>query len=139
MDNKYYGPYKITKVISDNAYQLDLGKSRAHKTVNVSFLKKYKGEVKDDSISPLPIEEEPDVYEVEEIIESRKAGRSTQYLVKWKGYDEPTWEPQKNILDKNLIKDFQSRTSGRRSQGGEELQQPATSTSASASANTNSQ
>jgi Chromo (CHRromatin Organisation MOdifier) domain len=36
---------------------------------------------------------------VEKIIQSRKVGRGTYYLVKWKGYPEleNTWEPEKNL------------------------------------------
>jgi len=32
------------------------------------------------------------VYEIEKILEHRKKGRQTEYLVKWKGYPDTTWE-----------------------------------------------
>jgi hypothetical protein len=49
-------------------------------------------------------EDDEDVYEVEKIIEKRKKGRSIQYLVKWKGYDEDqnTWEPVKNLQNDDV-------------------------------------
>jgi hypothetical protein len=42
-------------------------------------------------------EDESDVYEVEDILDRRLAGRQEQYLIKWKGYEENTWEPTRNI------------------------------------------
>ena len=47
---------------------------------------------------PLPeSEESEEEYEVERILEERKAGGRKEYLVRWKGYDEQTWEPMKNL------------------------------------------
>jgi hypothetical protein len=37
-------------------------------------------------------------YEVEEILKHKKAGRGYRYLVKWSGYDSPTWVPGKNMI-----------------------------------------
>ena len=34
---------------------------------------------------------------VEKIIRREKHGRLDGYLVKWKGYDEKTWEPAKDL------------------------------------------
>ena len=40
-------------------------------------------------------------YEVEEILDRRNAGTKAkpkiQYLIKWVGYKEPTWEPEENV------------------------------------------
>lgn len=40
-----------------------------------------------------------DEYEVEKILNHRKWGKRTKYLVKWKNYDssENTWEPEENL------------------------------------------
>jgi Chromo (CHRromatin Organisation MOdifier) domain len=49
------------------------------------------------------------VYEVERIIRSRKVGRETYYLVKWKGYPEleNTWEPEKHLTQaKDILETF---------------------------------
>ena len=56
--------------------------------------------------------EEEDVYEVERIEKERKRSGKKQYYVKWKGYpaSENSWEPEKSILDKELIADFKRRT-----------------------------
>ena len=42
--------------------------------------------------------EQMDIFEVEKIIRKRKKKGGVKYLVKWIGYDEPTWEPRKNLL-----------------------------------------
>ena len=51
-------------------------------------------------------------YEVEEILDSKKAKNSNivKYLVKWFRYDNPTWEPRKNITHADdLLEDFHTR------------------------------
>jgi hypothetical protein len=64
-------------------------------------------------------------YEVEDILQHKKAGRGLRMLVKWKGYEEPTWEPKTNLqgcddlvqkyfsnldIKKSLIDDFENTT-----------------------------
>ena len=46
---------------------------------------------------------EPD-FNVESIVDSKKEGRKTLYLVKWEGFDDTdnTWEPASNIPKNNL-------------------------------------
>jgi hypothetical protein len=53
--------------------------------------------------------DDPDVYEVERILEKRKGrdfGEKDMYLIKWVGYEEPTWEPEENV-SKDLIEEFE--------------------------------
>ncbi|KAL0591619.1 hypothetical protein ABG067_001220 [Albugo candida] len=53
--------------------------------------------------------DDPDVYEVERILDKRsshRSGKSVKYLIKWVGYEEPTWEPAENI-SKDLIREFE--------------------------------
>jgi len=51
------------------------------------------------------------IYEAERILDERirsaksKSG-AIHYLVKWKGTDETTWEPARNILNQNLVNIF---------------------------------
>ena len=64
--------------------------------------------------SPSPTEPEKysiggkPAYEVEKILDHRQRGRGQQLLVKWKGYEEPTWEPKLNLDSKagESIKDY---------------------------------
>ena len=54
--------------------------------------------------------ENDEEYEVEKIIATRKKNKKTEYLIKWKGYDdsENTWEPESNLSQcKQLIKQFE--------------------------------
>lgn len=48
-----------------------------------------------------------DVHKVEKLLDKRTYRRQVQYLVKWVGYDEPSWEPAKNILCPRLIQIFE--------------------------------
>ena len=50
-----------------------------------------------------------DIYDAEKIIKSRLVKKQRQYLIKWVGYPEPTWEPSRNIMDKRLIDAFKVR------------------------------
>ena len=38
-------------------------------------------------------------WELEEILDSRRTQRRLQYLVKWQGYAEPTWEPEEYLAE----------------------------------------
>ena len=40
-----------------------------------------------------------EIYYVEMVLNSRKNGRTTEYLIKWAGYDssQSTWEPGENV------------------------------------------
>ncbi len=37
------------------------------------------------------------VYEVEDLLDHKNEHGSNHYLVKWKGFPDPTWEPDENI------------------------------------------
>ena len=99
------------------------------------FLVKWKGLAKDESTwetrNSIPdailkfFENNPKKYgqpypamenvtiEVEAILDKREKGKKTEYLVKWKDYDQPsdnTWETAKN-LGKSVIEDFERKIS----------------------------
>jgi len=53
-------------------------------------------------------ESEGSEYEVEKILDKRtKKGGQVDYLLKWRGYDEPTWETAKNVFCTDLVKQFE--------------------------------
>lgn len=126
---KFIGPYKIKRVVSSVAYELDLPSSmRVHPTFHVSKLKVFN---KDDHrlfereqvIRPPPeIINEQEEFEVEQIIDKRESGsrsrRVVKYLVMWKGYPrwEATWEDEAqltNALDK--IREYENEQAHARS------------------------
>ncbi len=108
---KFIGPLKITKVISDTAYELDLPHAmRIHPSFHVSKLKPYRDGSASFPWRVQPTRPPPDIlpdgeeaWEVERIIDKRQRrfGRSTrvEYLVHWKGFPDHdrTWEPASNL------------------------------------------
>jgi len=113
---RFAGPFKITKKMSDVAYQLQLPSSwRIHPVFHIAKLKKAPDglRLEDHDISeeysapsPAPLPGTTDVYEVERLLarELRKPKPNSRkkvmcYLVKWRGYDESenSWEPHYNI------------------------------------------
>ena len=90
------GPFKILKKISDTAYKLKLPRKylkKIHDVFNVALL--HKANVRIGEEEPLPdIIAGEEEYEVETILDKKE---KYGYLVKWKGYDEPTWEPIENL------------------------------------------
>eukprot|EP00088_Acartia_fossae_P065689 TRINITY_DN81039_c0_g1_i1.p1 TRINITY_DN81039_c0_g1~~TRINITY_DN81039_c0_g1_i1.p1 ORF type:complete len:164 (+),score=73.81 TRINITY_DN81039_c0_g1_i1:36-527(+) len=53
-----------------------------------------------------------EVYEVEKILEKRIKKGKTEYLIKWKGYDdesENTWEPVDNLDCDDKIQEFEKK------------------------------
>ena len=57
-----------------------------------------------------PAAECSDEHEVEAILKRRTRNGRTAYLVKWKGYDDPsdqTWEPRKNLRENQVFLDYE--------------------------------
>ena len=111
---KRYGPFKISRVISLVAYQLELPSQwKIHPIFHASLLLPYK---ETEQHGPNFIRPPPDViggeeqYEVEAIRDHRYQGRKQQlqFLLKWKGYPEAdnTWEPQKNVHVSELLQEY---------------------------------
>merc|ERR1719264_480388 len=53
-----------------------------------------------------------EVYEVEKLLEKRVKKGKTEYLVKWKGYEdesENTWEPVENLDCEDKILDYEKK------------------------------
>jgi hypothetical protein len=89
---------------------------RIHNVFHASLVKPYRN---DGSFKPLDssIQDDMDgdpIFEVEKILDSRirKVGsrQVTEYKIRWANFPpiHDSWEPSKNIIDKNLIKDFLS-------------------------------
>ena len=65
------------------------------------------------SISSVDEEDQTqEYYNVESILEKKKVGKKTYYLVKWEGYskEEATWEPITNLRNvKDMVKQFEAQ------------------------------
>jgi len=55
-------------------------------------------------------------YDVEEILDSRKKGKSWEYLVRW----APTWEAERNLNCAKLLKEFKEKKGDANEENGNE-------------------
>jgi len=111
LDWKQIGPYKVLAKISPYAYKLDLPPTiRIHPVFHVSLLlptatDPYTGQYQDPP--PPVIVNDHEEYEVEAILASKRVRNRNKYLVKWTGYDQPTWEPHEYVKHLQAFKDYQ--------------------------------
>ncbi|GMF61064.1 unnamed protein product [Phytophthora fragariaefolia] len=134
--HRWHGPFRIKKKVEEYAYELELPDRsgyRFHPVVHVSRLKPVNEfqsrpttrlapdiseQTRLDFDEELLPEDswEPDQlageYEVETILDDKTPlSTSTErpvreFLVKWVGYDEPTWEPASNLSCGGLLYDY---------------------------------
>lgn len=52
-------------------------------------------------------------WNVEGILQERRRGKGMQYLVKWVGWEKPTWEPGRNLKHTYYYKQWQVRVATR--------------------------
>jgi len=118
---KYVGPYRVSKVISRTAYQLELPATmRIHPVFHIHLLKPYldptsafPARIREPIPEPEFVDDDEPHWDVESILRKRRRGRQTEYLVKWVGYplEESTWEPLENLQNADeAIQEFEDRT-----------------------------
>jgi hypothetical protein len=100
----YSGPYRVQEVLSDSRYKLrDLENRLIKDEIHISNLRPYHTITDEEKV-------EDDEYLVEELLQRRKKGGRTEFLVKWRGYprNEATWEPETELSRRcaDLIADF---------------------------------
>jgi len=114
---KFIGPFKIKKVVSATAYELDLPHTiRVHPVFHISLLKRYIDSpiefCRPHNIpATITMEDGSEEFEVEAIRGKRIRNKQVQYLIKWKGYPEydSTWEPVANLKHaKTMIHKFEN-------------------------------
>ena len=105
--------YTVLKVVGPNAVKLNTP-GRVHPVFNVNLLRlassdPLPSQPQDDN-EPEPIEVNGEAeYVVEEIVDERVRGRGKQFLVKWEGYPDPTWEPAKNLEDTQALEIWEEK------------------------------
>ena len=110
---KREGPFKITEVLGPVNYRLQLPeKWRMVNIFHASLLTPYQeNEVHGENFSrPSPdiIEGEPE-WEIERII-GHSGKKNRKYHIKWRGYDESSWEPEENLRNsRESIQDYWKR------------------------------
>ncbi|KAG7386473.1 hypothetical protein PHYBOEH_008681 [Phytophthora boehmeriae] len=87
------------------------GKKRKNSAGNLPPKEIVLSSDEDDEPNDMFDTDDPDVYEVEKILNKRPGdgyGQQDLYEVKWEGYDETTWEPAANI-SKDLIDEYEGQ------------------------------
>jgi hypothetical protein len=100
-------------VVSPYAYELELPVGlKIHPVHHVSLL----DPIADDPLPgqevtpPPPVEVEGDQeYQVEWVEDSRMYRNQLQYLVRWTGYDQMTWEPAKDVNGLHAVDVFHEK------------------------------
>jgi hypothetical protein len=98
---KYLGPYIVVRRAQNGGYVLkDATGDILDRHVPVDQLKLIdrSGRFVDSN-----------VFAVRKIVDHRGSPGNYEFLVDWKGYKEQTWEPERNILDYDCVKDYWSR------------------------------
>ena len=98
------GPFEVLERVGKLAYRLDLPTLfKVHPVISVAKLEP--APLNDIQFSNPPPIQMPDgevKYEIDRIVQQRKARQGLQYLVRWAGYSDAdnTWEPAAYIRKK---------------------------------------
>ena len=107
---RYVGLYAIEEVVSSNAVKLQLPSlMRIHPVVNVSWIVRYKEQIKKEKGKPVEVEGVEE-WKVEKILNKKKMRGVVKYLIWWKGFtaEGDTWERRENLKNaEELIEEFE--------------------------------
>ncbi|OCB88297.1 hypothetical protein A7U60_g4499 [Sanghuangporus baumii] len=105
MDDKWFGSFEVVEKIGVSAYRLKLLKTwkKVYPVFNEILLKpavqpSFESQKKPPPLLPVIIDEQKE-YEVEEILDSCLHRGKLQFLVKWVGYEEATWQLESDVKD----------------------------------------
>jgi len=111
--------FRVTEVIGNGSYRLDIP-GGMYNGFNSNLLRPVAQDPfpsqEQDDVQPDPIEVEGEMeYGIEAITDTRvKRGRGRggplkrEFLVKWEGYAEPTWEPIETLRDTAALDEFEA-------------------------------
>ena len=101
----YHGPYLVSQVLGGgSAVKLSGLSGGMPLVINVEYLRKYRRHTASAQVTQNPVPPPALLgrsgqaeWEVEEILQHRMRRGRREYLVKWKGYPQATWQPQKDL------------------------------------------
>jgi len=102
LTERFVGPYRIKRIISSNAVELELPSTvKIHLVVNVSRIRRYVEQVegqRKEQPAPVVIKGEEE-WEVERILNKQRIQGKDKYLVRWKEFtaESDTWEGRENL------------------------------------------
>jgi len=114
----FLGPFKLLSRFGENAFEVGVPEHwRLHKVFNVDQFRKATNidiTRPPDPNTPPPacrtFRDGSKEYFVEDILHHRRKGRGYEYLIKWVGYDQTTWEPMRNLRSvKEWIQKYRAR------------------------------
>lgn len=118
---RFIGPFRILDAIGSQAYRLSLPtRMRIHNVFHVSLLEPWHGRGDEPAEESMPLADENDEWEVEEIVGDVKDSGEQYYLVKWQGWPEEynTWEPEENVTHaESLLSAYKAQKRRRRGRG----------------------
>lgn len=97
---KYVGPYTVVRRTKQGNYVL--------KDATGDLLERIvpPDQMKLVSSKPRDVDTAGRVYEIQSILNHRGSPGSYQYLVKWRDYNDRTWEPEENFADDMVIRNY---------------------------------
>ncbi|TKA68421.1 hypothetical protein B0A49_13253, partial [Cryomyces minteri] len=119
LDWKWLGPYKVKRVVSPYAYQLESPRTvRVHDVFHTNLLRP----ATTDSIPgqrqlpppPIIVDGEQE-WQIEEVVDSRMNARLRrfEYRVRWTGYNDLTWEPIENVSEATAVDKYHQKYPGK--------------------------
>jgi hypothetical protein len=118
--------FTVLERIGSHAYRLNTP-SRIHNVFHVNLLRPassdpFPSQTQTDWQPPAIAIDGHDEWDVEEILNERQAhrgrGRQHQFLVKWRGYQKPTWEPASALEETEALDRWEARGQARPSPRG---------------------
>jgi transposase InsO family protein/predicted aspartyl protease len=113
LDHKRLGPFPVVGLVGKYACRLQLPITmKVHNVFHVRLLEPAPNDpMPGQQIPPAPPVEVDgeEEWEVSEVLDSRLFRRRLQYLVRWTGYDDPTWEPVDLVEGLRAVELFHDR------------------------------